>query len=85
MGTIMIYILIKGRFDFNRPQGINTFGKIITNILAVFGIIIWFITAGLMALFENLFIVPVWCLYNLCHKKEYRKSYVNFLSLKDLD
>lgn len=83
MATYILYqLLTNGEWNWN-VEHLNLFGNIIT---AVFGFIMIFVTTIILvfgALIENIFMTPVWGLYNLCHKKEYRKSYVEFFKFKE--
>lgn len=83
MTTYILYqLLINGEWCW-KVEHLNLFGNIIT---LIFGFIVIFVTTIILvfgALIENIFMTPVWILYNLCHKKEYRKSYVKFFKFKE--
>lgn len=83
MATYILYQLLTNAVWNWNVEHLNLFGNIIT---AVFGFIMIFITTIILifgALIENVFMTPVWVLYNLCRKKEYRKSYVEFFKFKE--
>ena len=38
------------------------------------------IILGVVSLVENIFMLPILGIYNLCHKKQFRKSYIEFFN-----
>lgn len=80
MGTIISYLIITKQLD-SVTKNMSIFGKVLFGIMVVISCIVVFS----LALVENILIVPCWLGYNLCHKKEFRKTYVEFLNLKDCD
>ncbi len=85
MFTFILYSIFKD-FDWRwKNSHLNLFGNILTSIASViiFGSMI--IIMGSVALVENIFIVPIWLIYNLVRKKEYKKSYLKFLRFEEDD
>ena len=83
MATFILYQLFTNGDWTLKSTYLNMFGNIIT---LIFGFIMIFVTTIILvfvALIENIFMTPVWVLYNLCYKKEYRKSYVEFFKFKE--
>lgn len=80
MGTILLFMLLTGNIDWGvDTEELSRFGKIMMIINKFLWVVILFITSLPFALIENAFLFPIWIIYNLCHKKEHRKSYVKFL------
>lgn len=77
MGTIISYLIITKQLDSGTKK-MSILGKVLFGIMEIISCIIVFS----LALVENILIVPLWLGYNLCHKKEFRKTYVDFLGLK---
>jgi hypothetical protein len=71
-------MIIKNKLDSNM-ETLSIFGKVGVWIMMVITCIVSFS----LAVVENIFIIPCWLIYNLCHKKESRKSYAKFLNLED--
>ena len=80
MGTILLLMLFTGDIDWGlENESLSKFGKIMLVINRAFLCIVLFVASLPFALIENAFLFPIWIMYNLCHKKEHRKSYVKFL------
>ena len=85
MGTMLIYVLFCcGSWEWHNPK-LSKVGNALSNIGAILGVIIALAVSVPLALVENVFIVPSWLVYNLCHTGDLRKSYVKFVGLNDLD
>ena len=83
MGTFVLFAMFTGNIDWGLDnENLSKFGKVILIIVGIFCRILFFVTAVPLALVENLFILPTWGIYNLSHKKEMRKSYLQFLTFK---
>ena len=84
MGTTLLSILFTGQIDWGLDNDrLSIIGQIYLLVAKCTTIVLIFIVAFPLALVENLFIVPAWLLYNLSHKKGFRKTYLNFLGLKE--
>ncbi len=83
MATYILYQLLTNGEWCWKVEYLNLFGNIITLIFSFIMIFVTTIILVFVALIENIFMTPVWVLYNLCCKKEYRKSYVEFFKFKE--
>jgi hypothetical protein len=84
MGTIALYVLFNCGSWKGYDDRLSKIGNILSTIFGCLGLLIYFIIFTPLAIVENVFILPVWCGYNLCHKKELRKTYESFLRLYEL-
>lgn len=82
---MLIYVLFYcGEWQWHNPN-LSKLGNALANIGAIIAVIISLAVATPLALLENVFFVPSWLVYNLCHTNELKKSYAKFLGLEDLD
>ena len=79
MGTFIFWCLLNDGFDFGSDVGLTKFGRILRRIAIVLSITITVILMTPFAILENIIIIPAWLIYNLCHKKESRKTYMQFI------
>lgn len=84
MGTIALYVLFNCMHWRGYDDRLSKMGNILSTIFATLGLCVYFILFLSLAIIENIFVVPVWLIYNLCHKKELRKTYEKFLPLEEL-
>ena len=83
MGTLMFYILFfSGNWEWFNPK-LSPLGNALIDILAVLGVIISLAAIIPLMIIENVFIIPAWLVYNLCHRTDLKQSYVKFLGLED--
>ena len=79
MGTIFMYMICHSQIDWGSEE-MSIVGKFFMLIPKI----IFLIVSVSLAIVENIFIIPAWAIYNLCHKKQYRKNYVKFLGLEEI-
>lgn len=84
MGTIALYVLFNCGSWKGWDENLSKLGNILSTIFVTLGLVIYFLISLPLAIIENVFIIPVWLIYNLCHKKELRKTYEKFLNLQEL-
>lgn len=83
MGTLLLFTLLTGDIDYGLDDPfLSKFGRVFLLINRVICAILIFIASIPFAILENIFILPAWGIYNLCHKKEIRRNYCQFLGLR---
>ena len=80
MATFMLHMIFKEGQWCLINEDLSLFGNIISLVFAIPIILSFLIILGVVSLVENIFMLPFWGIYNLCHKKQFRKSYIEFFN-----